>query len=76
MSLEKPNAGKLVQLDLEGFIIKQILNTTIYGHHTWLALQRKSRQQYLFHSEAENMVDSHPQMGFTELEPFLAHRKP
>ena len=76
MSPEKPNAGKLVQLALEGFIIKQILNTAIYRHHTWLALQRKTRQQYLFHSETENMADSHPQTGFTELEPFLAHLKP
>ena len=76
MSPEKPNAGKPVQLALEGFIIMQNLNTTISGHQTWLALQSKSRQQYLFHSETENIADSHPQMGFTEFEPFLAHRKP
>ena len=36
----------------------------------------KSQQLYLFHSETENMADSHPQTGFAELEPFLAHQKP
>ena len=32
MSPEKPNAGKPMKLALEGFIIKKILNTTIFGH--------------------------------------------
>ena len=40
MSLEKPNAGKLVQQLLEGFIIMQN-SKYIQGHQTWFAQTKK-----------------------------------
>ena len=61
---------------MEGFHYYAESKYNNIGHQNWFTRQRRIRQTIPLSSETKNMVDSHPQTRFIEVEPFLAHQKP